>query len=67
MSAKTTQQQAISGYKKKGVDFVACENTMNEKSIPPSAIMPEARFVRMGLGEVILKQEAGWTYIKDGF
>ena len=67
MTGKTTQHNAISWYKQLGVDFVACENTMKEKSIPPDAILPEARLVRMGLGEVILKQEAGWTYLKAGF
>lgn len=67
MTSKSTQRQAIAAYKQLGVDFVACENTMKEKSIPHEAILPEARFVRMGLGEVILKQEAGWTYLKAGF
>lgn len=67
MASKSTQRQAISVYKKMGIDFVACENTMKEKSIPHDAILPEARFVQMGLGEVILKQETGWTYLKAGF
>lgn len=63
---KTTQWEAIKKFKAMGIDFVACENTMKERSISRESIIPEARFVRMGLGEVVLKQEAGWTYLKAG-
>lgn len=64
---KTTQQERIAFYKSKGVVFVACENTIAERKIPKENIIPEAGFVKMGVGEVILKQEQGWSYIKSGF
>jgi intracellular sulfur oxidation DsrE/DsrF family protein len=31
------------------------------------AILPEMSYVKMGIGEIVLKQEAGWIYIKAGF
>jgi uncharacterized protein len=64
---KTTQQDRIHFFHKKGVHFVACENTMMERKIPKENIISEAGFVRTGIGEVILKQELGWSYIKAGF
>lgn len=67
MQNKTTQQQKIIEMKKIGVVFIACENTMREKKIVKEQIIPEAEFVKMGIGEIVLKQEAGWTYIKAGF
>lgn len=64
---KTTQQERITFFKSKGVVFVGCENTLTERKIPKENIIPEAGFVKMGVGEIILKQEQGWSYIKAGF
>lgn len=67
MKEKTTQQEKIAAFKKAGVVFVGCENTMREKKIPATSIIAEAGTVPMGIGEVIMKQEQGWSYIKAGF
>ena len=67
VTAKTTQQKNIAAFKKMGVVFVACENTLRGRNIPKDAIIPEAGFVPMGVGELILKQEQGWSYLKGGF
>lgn len=64
---KTTQQEKISHFKKMGIIFIACENTMIERKIPKESIIAEAAFVRMGIGEIVRKQEQGWSYIKAGF
>jgi intracellular sulfur oxidation DsrE/DsrF family protein len=64
---KTTQQERIDYFKSKGVVFVGCENTIAERKIPKENIIPEAGFVKSGVGEVILKQEQGWSYLKVGF
>ena len=66
-TGKTTQQEKIAHFKKMGIEFIACENTMAEKKIPKESIIPEARFVKMGIGEIVQKQEQGWSYIKAGF
>ena len=67
VKGKTTQQEKITYFTSKGVVFVACENSMTERKIPKETIIPEAGFVKMGVGEIILKQEQGWSYIKAGF
>lgn len=67
MKANTTQQEKIAQFKKMGVVFVVCENTMREKNVTKDQLIPEAGTVKMGVGEVVLKQEQGWSYIKVGF
>jgi uncharacterized protein len=67
MTAKTTQQKKIAEFKNMGIVFVACENTLREKNISKELIIPEAGFVPMGIGEIVNKQEQGWSYIKAGF
>ena len=67
VAAKTTQQKKIAEYKKTGVVFAACENTMRQRNISKADIIPEAGFVPSGVAEVILKQEQGWNYLKSGF
>jgi uncharacterized protein len=67
MHEKTTQLEKIRSMKAKGIVFYACENTMKEKKIPHESIIPEASFVRMGIGHIVIRQEQGWSYIKTGF
>ena len=67
MTAKTKQAKAIAELKAKGVVFAACENTMRERKIDKSEILPEAIYVPSGVFEVILKQEQKYSYIKAGF
>ena len=67
VSAKTTEQKRITEFKNIGVVFVGCENTMRLRKITKEEMIPEAGFVPMGVGEVILKQEQGWSYLKAGF
>lgn len=66
VAEKTIFKSEIYQLKKKGVVFVACENTMREKQIPREAILPDMHFVQMGIGEIVIKQEQGWSYIKAG-
>lgn len=56
----------IQGYMDMGVEFIACENTMKGKQISETEIMPTALRVPMGIAHIILRQEAGWAYIKAG-
>jgi intracellular sulfur oxidation DsrE/DsrF family protein len=67
MKEKTTQIDRIIYFKSKGVEFVACENTLIERKITKESIIPEARFVKSAVVEIISRQEQGWSYIKSGF
>lgn len=67
MKEKTIFKAEIEALVIKGVRFKACENTLKSKQINKSEILEVVGFVPMGIGEIVLKQEAGWSYIKAGF
>lgn len=57
----------IQALKDKGVVFAVCENTMKSMKLSKDQILPQAIFVPVGLIEIVLKQEEGWSYIKAGY
>ena len=57
----------IAALKQRGVVFAVCENTMKQRKIEKTQILPSAVFVPVGLAEIVLRQEEGWSYIKAGF
>ena len=67
LSAKTTQQKEIAVFKSQGVVFMGCANTLKARNLTKEALIPEAMVVPSGIGEVIMKQEEGWSYLKAGF
>jgi uncharacterized protein len=67
VKAKTTQQIKMAVLKKAGVTFEACNNSMKARKLNPGDLVAEAAIVPSGVGEVILKQEQGWSYLKSGF
>ena len=67
IDSKNNQKTKIMQLVASGVLFKACENTIRERKIDKSTIMSQAGFVPSGVTEVILKQEAGWSYLKAGF
>ena len=63
---KSRYPSKVSHFSEQGVQFVACENTMKAKKVDKAQILEGVGFVPMGIKEIILKQEAGWSYIKAG-
>lgn len=63
----TKHAATIQALRERGVVFAVCENTLKRKKLEKSQILDTAQFVPVGLAEIILKQEAGWSYIKAGF
>lgn len=63
--AKTTKE--IQLLTEKGVIFAVCENTLKQRKIEKSQILSSATFVPVGIAEIVLKEEDGWSYIKAGF
>lgn len=51
----------------RGVVFAVCENTLRSQQLTPADLAPQATFVPVALAELVLKQEAGWSYIKAGY
>lgn len=64
---KTTQEEKIRQFRQLGIEFIACENTMKERNVPRESIIADATFIRMGIAEIVRRQEQGWSYIKAGF
>ncbi len=65
-TALSKQADKVRDLKAKGVDFVACENTMRERKIKREELVSQCRTVPAGVVEVVMKQDAGWAYIKAG-
>ena len=64
VDGKTTQKAKIAELAAMGVLFKACENTIRERKIDRSTILPQVGTVPSGVAEVVIKQEAGWAYLK---
>jgi uncharacterized protein len=57
----------ITGLFKKGVVFAVCNNSLKVRNIESSRVMQEAIIVPVAILEIVMKQEAGWSYIKAGY
>ncbi|MEY4383662.1 MAG: hypothetical protein RI995_1204 [Bacteroidota bacterium] len=64
IEGKSTQKAKIAELAATGVLFKACENTIRERKIDRSTLLPQSGTVPSGVAEVVLKQEAGWAYLK---
>jgi intracellular sulfur oxidation DsrE/DsrF family protein len=64
IDGKTTQKTKIAELAATGVLFKACENTIRERKIDRATILPQVGTVPSGVAELVLKQEAGWAYLK---
>lgn len=63
--ARTDHTEAVAALVKQGVRFVACENTMRQKSIRKEDLLPGVGTVPSGALEVIRKQQRdGFAYFK---
>lgn len=63
--ARTRHREAVEGLIRKHVRFVACENTMREKSIRREDLLAGVATVPSGTAEVVRKQQrAGYAYFK---
>jgi intracellular sulfur oxidation DsrE/DsrF family protein len=66
-SATSIEQKHIEEFAKKGVKFMACENSMKAKNVHKKDLVDDAGTVPAGVAEIVLKQEAGWSYLKAGY
>lgn len=64
-TTRTEHAEVVQGLIKKGVKFVACENTMRQKTIRKEDLLPGVGTVPSGAVEVIRKQQQdGFAYFK---
>jgi len=63
--ARTDHAEAVLALIEKGVRFVACENTMRQKSIRKDDLLPGVGTVPSGAFEVVRRQQRdGYAYFK---
>ncbi len=61
---KSEDMDEVARLIKEGVRFVACENTLRDKSISKESLLPGVTTVPSGAVEVIRKQADGYGYFK---
>lgn len=66
VTEKTHLGTEVDMLTKKGVVFNACENTMNKYGITKGMLLSSAKSVPSGVAELVIKQEAGWSYLRAG-
>ena len=67
MSDRSVVQEKIKELAGKGIVFLACENTITERKLDRTKVLPEAGYVKAGIIHIVERQEEGWSYIKAGF
>jgi len=67
MSDRSVVQDKVKEFAAKGIVFLACENTIAERKLDRSMVLPEAGYVKAGIIHIVERQEEGWSYIKAGF
>jgi intracellular sulfur oxidation DsrE/DsrF family protein len=67
MSDRSTVADKVKHFSGRGIVFLACENTIKEKQLDRSKVLPEAGYVQAGIIHIVERQEDGWSYIKAGF
>lgn len=61
---ETKHSDLVTSLIKRGVGFVACENTMKKKTVARSALIEGSSTVPSGAVEVLRKQDAGYGYFR---
>ena len=51
----------------KGIQFLVCKNSLNQKNLSTTSILPFCTVVSSSLAHLIVRQHEGWSYIKAGF
>ena len=67
MSDRSVVAGKVKEFVGKGVTFLACDNTIRERQLDPTKVLPEAGHVKAGIIHIVERQEDGWSYIKAGF
>ena len=67
MGDRSVVREKVTEFAGKGFVFLACENTITERKLDRSNVLPVAGFVKAGIIHIVERQEDGWSYIKAGF
>ena len=50
----------------KGVVFLICQNTLNDRKVEITEFLPFCKVVPSGVAHIIVRQSEGWSYLKVG-
>lgn len=67
MSDRSIVADKVKEFSEKGIVFLACENTIKERKLDRTLVLPSAGSVQAGIIHIVERQEDGWSYIKAGF
>jgi len=67
MGDRSIVASKVKEFAAQGIVFLACENTIKERNLDRSKVMPEAGYVKAGIIHIVERQEKDWSYIKAGF
>jgi uncharacterized protein len=62
--ARTELADEVAALSNQGVRFLACENTMRQRSLGPGDLLPGVGTVPSGAYEIVRKQQEGYSYFK---
>jgi intracellular sulfur oxidation DsrE/DsrF family protein len=62
--ARTELADEVAAQANQGVRFVACQNTMRQRSLGPEDLLPGVGTVPSGAYEVVRRQQDGYAYFK---
>lgn len=62
--ARTELADEVAALAGQGVRFVACQNTMRQRSIRPEDLLPGVAVVPSGAYQVVRREQEGYSYFK---
>lgn len=57
-------KETITRLSARGVQFALCANSLKQQNLTKEFFLDMATVVPSGVGELVIKQSAGWAYIK---
>lgn len=67
LSKQSPFKNTVAVLNQKGIAFLVCQNTLNEKNVSPGELVSLIKIIPSGLAHVITRQSEGWSYLKAGF
>lgn len=61
---KSDSEKTVSELQKAGVSFLACENTLQSKSLSAADLLPGVETIPSGAVEVLRRQQDGYGYFR---
>ncbi|WP_025764580.1 DsrE family protein [Dyadobacter tibetensis] len=57
----------IMALKKRGVEILVCAKMMEGAKLTEQDLIPTLTIIPSGIGQLVVRQQEGWSYVKAGF